>query len=218
MLFKVCVVALNSSLPCSWSDLEQDVTQAPLTCGAPTTAALPLGSRCPREASWAPQGASWVPLVPVVRGLQRKQTEKASHNGEWQTYNILEVHRDVNSRGKNDTKRVHVQSTEEKSDSCAKTQWRETLWRPPLLVRTLWGQGSSAETAKTVLQFDSCQLQKQRNKCELTILLYVCTLWSWHLNIGAILPQCLDEKASSQLPTHMRLEHTVELLGTTHSV
>lgn len=82
MLFNVCVVALNSSLPFSWSDLERDVTQAPLTCGAPTAAALPLGSRCPSGASQAPQGVSWVLLVPVVRGLQRKQREKASHNGE----------------------------------------------------------------------------------------------------------------------------------------
>lgn len=98
-------------------------------------------------------------------------------------------------------------------------QWRETFWRsfPWVWPSGVWGV-QQKEPELSALQINLWQLQKQRNKQELTILLYVhvYTPRPPHLNIRACLVTVPGWKFLCTA-SDTRLECTAELLGTTHS-
>lgn len=110
----------------------------------------------------------------------------------------------VKSTGRNGTKRVRRKSLRavnrgEKTDSCAKAQWRKTLWRPHLLVRPSRGQGEFKRNSQIWLSyrwaFVSCgNIGTNANwPCYFVdACTYPC--WWWCLHVGVILPQCLGEK------------------------
>lgn len=182
-------------------------------CGCPAAAA-----RCPRGAAGHLWGCQLRTTGPAGT-WPAKEAERESKQ-EWRKpkINILEVHRDVNSRGKNDTERDRRKSPcavkgGKKWLLCQDAVEGDTL-KASSISQALVGSGrvQQKQPELTALQIDSCQLQKHRNKQEWTILLYVDryinTLWSWHLSIGAIRLHCLDEKASSQLLTHETRAHS----------
>ena len=111
-----------------------------------------------------------------------------------------------------------TESKEEKSDCCAETRWRETLWRLPL-IRLWWGQGSSTETART-----DCPAESFLSAAETGEQTRVdrFTLWA-HVGAPAVIltPDRRGHSARAKKPPcsfrRTRLERTAELLGTTQS-
>lgn len=123
---------------------------------------------------------------------------------------------DVKSTGRHDTKRVRRKSPRavnrgKKSDCCAKAQWRETLWRPRLLVRPSRGQREFKRNSQICLSyrwdFVSCG-NRGTNRNWACYFVDACTYpcWSWCLHVGVILPRCLVKK-TWQLPTHETWTH-----------
>lgn len=176
---------------------------------------LALGLRCPRgTARHTSEAAGWVRLFLVAPGLQRKQRERASQKARGENRckipekytGMLNGEEGVIPKESVRRRSLCAVSRGKKSDYCAKMQWRETLWRLHLFSQTLVGLGGvqQKQPGLTVLQMRFCQLQKHRDKCELTLLLYghiyIPTLI---LNVGVVLPQ--GEKPLHSLP-HTRFK------------
>lgn len=81
MIFNVCVVASDFSLPFSWTNSSGDVTSAPPTC----VAALWPGSRCPQGAVWHPQGCRLGPTGPS--GTWLADEAEGESEPEWRKAN-----------------------------------------------------------------------------------------------------------------------------------